>query len=135
MQSKPNMHALPVIDISAFIDGNTAHKQSIAEQAHDAVRDYGFFYLAQHGLNKVIEDCFAAAQWFFHQATEEKQKIHIDQSPCHRGWYAYGGETSTRAIIPKAIIKKGLKLGMICPPRMHLCKTISPARAQSMASC
>ena len=115
MQSKPNMHALPVIDISAFIDGNTAHKQSIAEQAHDAVRDYGFFYLAQHGLNKVIEDCFAAAQWFFHQATEEKQKIHIDQSPCHRGWYAYGGETLDPRHNPEGDYKEGLKIGNDLP--------------------
>ncbi|MGC6475164.1 MAG: isopenicillin N synthase family dioxygenase [Parvibaculales bacterium] len=115
MQSKPNMHALPIIDISAFIKGDSARKQSIAGQAHDAVRDYGFFYLSQHGLNTVIEDCFAAAQWFFYQETEEKQKIHIDKSPCHRGWYAFGGETLDPHHNPEGDYKEGLKIGNDLP--------------------
>ena len=109
--------ALPVIDFSAFGDDSAASRAAIADEIGAACRETGFFALTGHGIDAtVIDDAFAMAQNFFDLPEDKKREIAIERSPCHRGWFAHGGEVLDRAKQPQGDYKEGLKIGRDLPP-------------------
>ncbi len=107
---------VPVIDFAGFADGAPGARQSVADAIGAACRDTGFFVLANHGLERRVSDAaFDAAAAFFDLPVAEKQKISIDQSPCHRGWYGLGGEVLDARTQPAGDMKEGLKIGRDLP--------------------
>ena len=118
---------LPVIDFSAFLEGDAQHRQTLADTLRRTCQDVGFFYLKGHGLSaEILPDCFAAARHFFDLPETDKQQIAIDQSPCHRGWYKIGGEALDPATQPQGDIKEGLKIGNDLPADHPLVKRGTP---------
>ncbi len=100
------MPQLPIIDFTTF--GTNAIGEAIGE----ACRSRGFFLLANHGLDaKLIDMAFAQAKEFFDHPDLEKQKIAIEKSPCHRGWFGAGGEVLDGVQQPEGDDKQGIKIG------------------------
>ena len=107
---------LPIIDISPSTDADTTHKQKIAAEIHSAAHEYGFFYLTGYQIpEQLIKDCFEAARVFFDLSPSVKSQIAIEKSPCHRGWYALGGEILDPVHQQEGDIKEGLKIGNDLP--------------------
>ena len=103
---------LPVIDFGPFSGGTDEACQKTADQIDHACRESGFFYLANHGIaTDIIADAFDAAAQFFALPQAEKNRIAIENSPCHRGWFALGGEALDHRAHPEGDYKEGIKIG------------------------
>jgi len=104
--------ALPIIDFSSFVSGDADHRRAVAADIGAACREAGFFYLEGHGIDKILtQRAFAASHSFFALPPAEKAKIAIENSACHRGWFALGGEVLDAAQQPSGDYKEGVKIG------------------------
>ena len=71
---RPN--EIPVIDVAMLAEGKTT---LVGEQIRNASRDYGFFFIKNHGVGQgKIDRVFAASESFFALPDEEKLKLQID---------------------------------------------------------
>ena len=104
--------ALPLIDFSGFGAGDAADRQAIGTAIGSACREAGFFYLEGHGIDPTLTaNAFAASRQFFALPPAEKAKVAIENSACHRGWFALGGEVLDAAQQPTGDYKEGIKIG------------------------
>ena len=87
------LEEVPVVDFGPFLAGDLQERRRVAEEIGRACRDIGFFYLKNHGIPEaMVEASFAEAKRFFDQPVVRKQEIAIENSACHRGYFAVGGE-------------------------------------------
>jgi isopenicillin N synthase-like dioxygenase len=108
---------LPVIDFTPFISGTDEARRATAKNIDRACRESGFFYLENHGIAPAIfADAFTAADKFFARPLAEKQRIAIENSACHRGWFALGGEALDGRAHPEGDYKEGIKIGQDLAP-------------------
>ena len=102
----------PIIDISKLYEDNKITRQEIGKEIDFACRHQGFFYITGHHISPtLLKTCFELSKVFFELPIEEKQKISIEQSPCHRGWFQRGYEKLNPKMHPKGDIKEGIKIG------------------------
>jgi isopenicillin N synthase-like dioxygenase len=122
------LEAIPVIDFAPFLSGGLEERRRVAEAIGRACRDIGFFYLAGHGVeDALVEATFAEARRFFDLPVEAKRRIAIEKSPCHRGWFAMGGENLDPARQKEAgDLKEGIKIGRDLGPDHPLVKAGLP---------
>src|SRR5882672_4849939 len=81
---------LPIIDFAGVRARDPAAQRTAARQIHDACTDFGFFYLANHGVPQaVIDDAVAVARRFFACPVEQKREVAINKN--HRGFSEIGG--------------------------------------------
>jgi isopenicillin N synthase-like dioxygenase len=115
---------VPVIDFGPFLAGSAAERKRVALEIGRACRDIGFFYVVDHGVPlALIERVFAEARRFFALPPERKAEIAIEKSPCHRGWFALGGENLDPAKQKETgDYKEGIKIGRDLPPDHPLVK-------------
>jgi isopenicillin N synthase-like dioxygenase len=69
---------LPIIDISPFIspDSTPQSRKDTAKALNSACLDYGFFYLAGHGIpDSMLDKVLSLARDFFSLPQEQKKKI------------------------------------------------------------
>jgi isopenicillin N synthase-like dioxygenase len=119
---------VPVIDFVPFLAGSAAERKRVALEIGRACRDIGFFYVVHHGVPlELIERVFAEARRFFALPPERKAEIAIEKSPCHRGWFALGGENLDPAKQKESgDYKEGIKIGRDLPPGHPLVKAGLP---------
>ncbi len=111
------MDRLPIIDFSRFRSGSPAEKLEVGRQIDYACRDTGFFYISHYGIDpQIIDSSFDAAASFFALPESEKEKIAIDHSPVHRGWYRLYEEVLNPDTAPRGDRKEGIKIGRDCGP-------------------
>lgn len=83
-----------------------------ARQLAASIRRDGFMLLDRHPVVRTVrERAFAAARGFFALPEEEKNRININRSPNHRGYFAPGQEKLDIAAYPQGDSKEGLKIG------------------------
>jgi isopenicillin N synthase-like dioxygenase len=100
---------IPVIDVSALRGGT---RTEMVEAIGKACREIGFFYAVGHGVDEAqIAAVYAEAKRFFDLPVAEKEKIAIERSACHRGWFRLGGENLDPAKQAEGDFKEGLKIG------------------------
>jgi isopenicillin N synthase-like dioxygenase len=104
---------IPVIDFADFLHGTAEQRKAIALRIGEACRNIGFFYLKQHDVPQSLTDSvFAEASRFFALPAERKREIAIEKSPCHRGYFALGGENlDPKKQTETGDLKEGLKIG------------------------
>lgn len=109
---------IPIIDFQPFLQGKLDERHAVAQAIREACQGIGFFYLHQHGIDQpLINAAFCEAQRFFALPAVQKRQIAIEQSPCHRGYFAIGGENLDPATQDDAgDFKEGLKIGRDLPP-------------------
>ncbi len=101
---------LPIIDFADFSALSAA--RHIGRDIDAACQTHGFFFVENHGIDRsVIDAAFTAASRFFDLPVAEKNKIAIEKSSCHRGWFGCRGEVLDMASQPQGDIKEGLKIG------------------------
>jgi isopenicillin N synthase-like dioxygenase len=103
--------SLPIIDVSPlFIDDpSDTSQQEIASQLHQACRDWGFFYVKNHGVPmKLQEKLIELSRAFFAQPVEDKMQIAISNGGrAWRGYFPVGNELTSG----KPDGKEGIYLG------------------------
>jgi isopenicillin N synthase-like dioxygenase len=115
--ARVSLSAIPVIDLAPFLHGDAASRAAVARQIGEACRNIGFFYIINHGVpDALVANTFAESARFFAQTSEEKAKIAIEKSNCHRGWFMLGGENLDPSKQKKAgDLKEGVKIGRGLP--------------------
>ena len=69
------MVTIPVIDLTAFTNGNTITRQTVIKQIYQAGHEIGFMYLQNSGISKdLIRQVFTHSKYFFNLPLEVKQK-------------------------------------------------------------
>ncbi|MEH1971940.1 MAG: 2-oxoglutarate and iron-dependent oxygenase domain-containing protein [Nostoc sp.] len=69
------MIIIPVIDLTAFINGNATTRQAVVKQIYQACHEIGFMHLENSGISKnLINQVFTHSKSFFNLPLEVKQK-------------------------------------------------------------
>ncbi|MBD2613223.1 isopenicillin N synthase family oxygenase [Nostoc punctiforme FACHB-252] len=69
------MVTIPVIDLSAFTNGNATTRQGVVKQIYQTCHEIGFMYLQNSEISKdLIEQVFIYSKSFFNLPLEVKQK-------------------------------------------------------------
>lgn len=69
------MVTIPIIDLTAFSNGDTITRQNIIKQIYQACHEIGFMYLQNSGISKdLIKQVFSYSKSFFNLPLEVKQK-------------------------------------------------------------
>lgn len=99
---------IPIIDISELV-ANSSRKFDVAKEINSACREYGFFYVIGHGVNKNLEDKLEnLSRQFFSQSVEVKKEIRMDLGGrAWRGYFPVGGELTSG----KPDMKEGIYFG------------------------
>jgi len=106
---------IPIIDVSPLRGG--PGKESMVEAIGHACREIGFFYAVNHGIPAAqIDAVYEQAKRLFALPDAEKEKVAIEHSACHRGWFRVGGENLDPAKQPEGDLKEGFKIGRDLPP-------------------
>ena len=110
-KTRAEPHRIAALDGRAWRQGGAARRDFV-RRLNLACRRDGVFYLRHHGIAPAAtRACFAAAADFFALSLEEKRRLHIARSPCHRGWFPIGGEILDADGWPQGDYKEGLKIG------------------------
>ena len=81
---------LPIIDFAGVRAGDQRATREAARRIYDACTDFGFFYLANHGVPQpAIDGAVAVARRFFACPVEQKREVAINKN--HRGFSEIGG--------------------------------------------
>ncbi|CAF1293244.1 unnamed protein product [Adineta steineri] len=91
--------SLPIIDVSPLLitDSSASSQEETARQIHQACRDWGFFYVKNHGIPmKLQEELIEFSREFFAQPLENKMKIAMSKGGrAWRGYFPVGNELTS----------------------------------------
>ena len=83
--SEPKSGNIPIVDLGATFSGDRAARAAVATQIRTAAHDTGFFYVANHGIDRALVDgAFAQAERFFDQP--EAWKMALRKQPRTNGY-------------------------------------------------
>jgi len=105
--------ALPVIDLQRS-PGGTPIEPSAAARIDAAAREFGFFLITGHGVDRALTDAILdEARAFFDLRDSVKSGVSMRVGGrAWRGWFPVGGELTSGV----ADVKEGLYLGTELPP-------------------
>jgi isopenicillin N synthase-like dioxygenase len=91
-----NSSGVPVIDISALVL-RTEGRRDVAARIGEACREWGFFYIVDHGVDEQLQERLAgASREFFAQDLETKLAIRMSRGgKAWRGYFPVGGELTS----------------------------------------
>lgn len=80
--------SIPIVDFTGVREGDERARERAAGEVAAACRDFGFFYITNHGIPaEAIDGALAAAKEFFAQDKEVKDQV---AAVDHRGYVAEG---------------------------------------------
>ena len=95
-QTRPDVQALPLVDISRFRD--PAQREAFLADLRHAAHDIGFFYVVGHGVPaEVTDEVMAQARAFFALPSADRLEIENVKSPHFRGYSRVGTERTAGA--------------------------------------
>ncbi len=81
---------LPVVDVSALLDGGAVERHLAAAELNDAASRSGAFYIAGHGVSRhLIDEIFAASRRFHLMPRVYKMRYWCGFSTHHRGYVPF----------------------------------------------
>ncbi|MDD2927053.1 2-oxoglutarate and iron-dependent oxygenase domain-containing protein [Rhodoferax sp.] len=84
---------LPILDLRDFTSGTPAQRADFVDHLRDTAYTLGFLYLKGYGASQAqIDAVLQASRDFFALSPEQKQAIHMANSPHFRGYTAAGDE-------------------------------------------
>lgn len=103
---------VPVIELGAWRRGD-ADRRRVADALGDACREWGFFHVAEHGVDAGLQERLEAhSRAFFGQDLEAKMAIRMARGGrAWRGYFPLGGELTAG----RPDIKEGLYFGVELP--------------------
>ncbi len=86
-----NFSSIPIVDVAKLRGGTLDEQKAVAEELGKAARTVGFVYITGGGIDeRLFEGVLDAAKRFFALPFEEKMKVYIGNSKCHRGYVPEG---------------------------------------------
>lgn len=117
---------IPVIDLSAFINGSPDQRLEIANQIGTACEDIGFFIIKNHCIDpQIIKDAWDVTANFFDTDVFQKRSLIKDQNEYPFGYTDFGGE------ILSAGKQAENESFLISPPDLKECFSIGPENPAS----
>jgi len=102
--------AIPVVDLSTFVDGNAEQRTAFVKKLGDAFHEIGFVGVVNHGISKqLIDDFYAASKAFFALPKDIKSKYEIAGMAGQRGYTSFGKEHAKQSEV--ADLKEFYQLG------------------------
>jgi isopenicillin N synthase-like dioxygenase len=93
MSDPANFSSIPIVDITKLHNGTRTEQQQVADELGKAARNVGFVYVTGAGIDETLFDgVLDSAKRFFAQSHQEKMKVYIGNSKCHRGYVPEGEE-------------------------------------------
>ncbi len=104
------MRAIPLIDLSNFVNGTDAEKTAFVEKLAHAFHEIGFVGVINHGVPKqLIDDYYVAAKQFFALPVESKRQYEIPALAGQRGYTSFGKEHAKQSKV--ADLKEFFQIG------------------------
>jgi isopenicillin N synthase-like dioxygenase len=106
------MTKIPIIDVGALVSG-AGDRHGPAAEIGTACRDYGFFYVLNHGVDEGLQNRLdKASRKFFAQDLQTKLEIEMSHGGrAWRGYFPVGGELTSGKPDRKEGIYFGAELG------------------------
>ncbi len=104
------MRAIPLVDLSKFINGTAQEKADFVNVLGDAFHSVGFVGVVNHGISKsLIEDFYAASKQFFALPTDTKRRYEDAALAGQRGYTSFGKEHAKQSKV--ADLKEFYQIG------------------------
>ena len=85
--------AIPVVDLSKFVNGNEAEKMQFVQDIGKAFHEVGFVGVINHGVPQEIVDAFYnSSKEFFSLPVDVKRKCEVTGLAGQRGYTSFGKE-------------------------------------------
>lgn len=85
---------VPIVDLSSAWTGDAEARLAVARVLGEVHERYGYSYFEGHGTSEeLLSKVHQQIADFFDLPAEEKMKLHISQSPYHRGFVSNGHES------------------------------------------
>ena len=108
------MRAIPLVDLSKFINGTAQEKAEFVHTLGDAFHSVGFVGVVNHGISKaLIEDFYAASKQFFALPVETKRQYENTALAGQRGYTSFGKEHAKQSTV--ADLKEFYQIGQQVP--------------------
>lgn len=102
--------AIPLVDLSLFINGNEEQRTTFVKKLGDAFHSVGFVGVINHGISKdTIDNFYKYAYEFFRLPTDVKVKYEIPGLAGQRGYTAFGKEHAKQSKV--ADLKEFFQIG------------------------
>lgn len=103
---------IPVVDVAALVT-HSGDRQAAANEIGRACREYGFFYIRNHGISSELQEKLESlSRTFFEQNLDTKMQIHISRGGrAWRGYFPVGEELTSGVPDLKEGIYFGAELG------------------------
>lgn len=93
--------AIPVVDLSEFVNGNTEQRAAFVEKLGKAFHEIGFVGVKGHGIPKeLIDGFYSSAKEFFSLPVETKRKYEVPGLAGQRGYTSFGKEHAKQSDVP-----------------------------------
>lgn len=111
--------AIPLVDLSLYLDGNETERASFVKQLGDAFHNVGFVGVVNHGIPKqLIDDFYKYAYEFFRLPTDIKRKYEIKGLAGQRGYTSFGKEHAKQSDVGD--LKEFFQIGQTVDPNHEL---------------
>jgi isopenicillin N synthase-like dioxygenase len=123
------MTLIPVIDIHALLS-ETKDRSDVAAEIGQACRDWGFFYIVNHGVDEpLLWTLTDVSRQFFAQRPETKLEIKMSRGGrAWRGYFPVGGELTSG----KPDLKEGIYFGAELEDDHPLVKSGTPLHGRNL---
>ncbi|MCG8327662.1 MAG: isopenicillin N synthase family oxygenase [Chitinophagales bacterium] len=102
--------AIPVVDLSSFINGNAEERAAFVEKLGNAFHEIGFVGVVNHGIPKqLIDDFYTASKRFFALPVDTKKQYEVAGMSGQRGYTSFGKEHAKQSQV--ADLKEFYQLG------------------------
>ena len=89
---------IPVIDLGAYLAGESGARERIAGELRAALTEIGFYYIVNHGVPRaLIDGAFREAARFHAQPLERKMEVRIDRH--NVGYLPMRGDTLRTSVV------------------------------------
>jgi isopenicillin N synthase-like dioxygenase len=109
------MRAIPLVDLSKFVNGTAEEKASFVKELAHAFHDIGFVGVINHGVPKqLIDDYYSTAKQFFALPVDIKRKYEVPELAGQRGYTSFGKEHAKQSKV--ADLKEFFQIGQQVEP-------------------
>ena len=114
--NQANIQSLPIIDVSALVAEHPSEEslKLVAQAIGDACRNWGFFYIINHGVSEDLQERLESiSKQFFTLPLEQKSEILISNND--QAWHGYF-PLNAQTTGGKPDLKEGLYYGLELAP-------------------
>jgi isopenicillin N synthase-like dioxygenase len=102
--------AIPVVDLSKFVNGNASDKQEFVQEIGKAFHEVGFVGVINHGVpQSIVDNFYNASKEFFSLPVDIKKSHEVSGLAGQRGYTSFGKEHAKQSQV--ADLKEFFQIG------------------------